>query len=395
MTDPTLDPRSTACRTIRPAPVLPAALLAVMLTACGDAPADRPAAPGASGVPTAPRIVVDSGPPLTGTAASGLSDDASVVPLPAGGFAAGPTLGEHQVLVYAEDGGLRHALGRQGSGPGEFRGYLRLLPFRGDSLAVFDGSLSRVSYLDPDDPDGAFRTVALPVQPTLTPFANWIRVGERWVTTGLGTERIFEEGPFHVLDFEGEHLASFGGTGAALQPEQPWGASRALAARGDTIWGLHYNAYRVEAWTVHGEQVDAFDVASEWFPPWTASPPGAPFPVRPAPATMGTWMDARGLLWVVALTAAEDWAPYPPEARERDFDATFINEIYGTRVEVLDPTTRTVLAQLRLEGRVRPTRVAEWLYVTELTDEGDLALRPLRLTLDIGGNTGAGGAGGS
>lgn len=329
-----------------------------------------------------PRIVVDSGPMLVGTEGSGLAEWAVVLPLTAGGFAAGPTLGEHQVLIYTPEGRLRHGLGGPGEGPGEFSDRIRPVPFRGDSLAVFDAVLSRVSYLDPLAAGGEFRSVTLPVRPALFPFANWIRAGGDWVTTGIGTDRILAEGPFHRISTEGELLASFGGTYGAFRSDQPWGAARAITARGDTIWALSHNAYQLEAWSLAGELLDTLIMDADWFPTWREPDPAAPFGARPHAEAMALWADANGLLWLVVLTASEQWAPYPPEARNRDFDAAFINEIHGTRLEVLDPSTREVIAQISLEGRLRPTGVDGWLYRTGFSPAGDLYLQPLRLSLD-------------
>lgn len=48
------------------------------------------------------------------------------------------------VQVFGPDGGFLYSVGRTGGGPGEFRGIDSLLPFRGDSLAVFDAARQRV-----------------------------------------------------------------------------------------------------------------------------------------------------------------------------------------------------------------------------------------------------------
>lgn len=367
-------------------------MLVTMIGACTEAPnpeSPDAAVPGigerAHSLPSGsapPRIVVDSGPMLLGTQRSGLAEWAVALPLTEGGFAAGPTLGEHQVLIYTPEGQVRHSLGGPGEGPGEFSDRIRPVPFRGDSLAVFDAAMSRVSYLDPHAVEGEFRSVTLPVRPAFIPFANWIKVRGDWVTTGIGTDRILAEGPFHRISAEGELLASFGGTQGGFRSDQPWGAARAITARGDTIWALAYNAYQIEAWSLAGELLDTFSVDADWFPTWREPDPSAPFDTRPHPEAMALWADASGLLWVVALTASERWTPYPPEARDRDFDAAFINEIYGTRLEVLDPSTREVIAQISLEGRLRPTGVDGWLYRTGFSPAGDLYLQPLRLSFE-------------
>lgn len=56
--------------------------------------------------------------------------------------------GSHQVRRFSPTGDFQWALGREGDGPGEFRGFENLARFRGDSILAFDYRLGRATILD-------------------------------------------------------------------------------------------------------------------------------------------------------------------------------------------------------------------------------------------------------
>lgn len=68
--------------------------------------------------------------------------------LPSGEIVLG-NAGTSEVRVYGSGGELRRAYGAEGDGPGEFRAVAWIRPYRGDSLAVWDGLLRRLTMLDP------------------------------------------------------------------------------------------------------------------------------------------------------------------------------------------------------------------------------------------------------
>ncbi|NNL31113.1 MAG: hypothetical protein HKO77_08830, partial [Gemmatimonadetes bacterium] len=57
--------------------------------------------------------------------------------------------GSAQIMLYDEQGQHLATWGGEGDGPGEFRNPFRLSPWPGDSLAVWDSQLRRLSVLDP------------------------------------------------------------------------------------------------------------------------------------------------------------------------------------------------------------------------------------------------------
>jgi hypothetical protein len=68
--------------------------------------------------------------------------------------------GSSEIRIYRQDGSLVRTLGAEGEGPGEFRSIEWARPYAGDSLAVWDGWLRRLTIL-PRDGSGAGRTVRL------------------------------------------------------------------------------------------------------------------------------------------------------------------------------------------------------------------------------------------
>lgn len=58
--------------------------------------------------------------------------------------------GSYQLRFYDESGVHLLDAGREGEGPGEFRMMAWVKPYRGDSIAVYDSRLARISIFDPD-----------------------------------------------------------------------------------------------------------------------------------------------------------------------------------------------------------------------------------------------------
>ncbi|HSR41314.1 MAG TPA: hypothetical protein VLL48_04060 [Longimicrobiales bacterium] len=70
-----------------------------------------------------------------------------------------PDAGSSRIRVFDDRRELLWTAGREGDGPGEFRSVDRVHRYRGDSLAVFDGRLQRLTIIDADGDVG--RTIGL------------------------------------------------------------------------------------------------------------------------------------------------------------------------------------------------------------------------------------------
>jgi hypothetical protein len=66
------------------------------------------------------------------------------------------------IRFYDPEGRFLHRVGRQGDGPGEFRLPSGLWPYRGDSIAVWDGMARRLSVLGPEGEVGRTTPLAIP-----------------------------------------------------------------------------------------------------------------------------------------------------------------------------------------------------------------------------------------
>jgi hypothetical protein len=102
-----------------------------------DAPSSLPV------IATAPSLTIAIPDSIGGASA----DMGNVVRLATGAIAIADWDG-HRVLVFDSAGLLRRVVGRDGSGPGEFRAPMLLQAFGGDSLLIWDVYLKRLSWLD-------------------------------------------------------------------------------------------------------------------------------------------------------------------------------------------------------------------------------------------------------
>lgn len=68
----------------------------------------------------------------------------AVAPLAGGGVVVG-TASPARALIFGPSGELRATLGREGGGPGEFQRVASVVPFRADSVAVWDPNRRRIS----------------------------------------------------------------------------------------------------------------------------------------------------------------------------------------------------------------------------------------------------------
>ena len=85
--------------------------------------------------------------------------------------------GSSELRVFDSAGTFLNAIGRQGGGPGEFRGTITLFPHSGDSLIAYDNGNGRFSVFAPD---GRYARL-LDVDARPFPWDDWIHAGA-WVS---------------------------------------------------------------------------------------------------------------------------------------------------------------------------------------------------------------------
>lgn len=110
--------------------------------------------------------------------------------------------GGQDLRVFDSEGQFLRSAGRSGAGPGEFQRLGRLMGYRGDSVAVWDGRLRRISVFDGEGSLG--RSLSLSVLPNaVNPVAGWpdgrflsvpqvmgyldlnVRAGWQWAKVGV------------------------------------------------------------------------------------------------------------------------------------------------------------------------------------------------------------------
>lgn len=156
----------------------------------------------------------------------------------------------HRVSVFGADGQLKRQIGRQGQGPGEFELPWLIAILSGDSVAVWDAALARVSVFSPSH---AFvRSSSLP--PT------WVLHSLRELPNGrllasaldLSTRRAL-----HVLTRDGKTTTSFGEV-TVPRDVTPYESSllggRALVLDSSIVFS-HKAPFRIDVFDLQGRQL--------------------------------------------------------------------------------------------------------------------------------------------
>lgn len=238
-----------------------------------------------------------------------------------------------KVLVYDSTGRQVASWGRQGSGPGEFRGIRSVRRFRGDSVLVLEPGPRRATVLAPT---GSYvRQVLLPlVADEIVPLAH------AWVVAGIDFERGGH--PLHTISARGDLLASFGGPLAPPARGRLASVTRVIAADhlGEGVWSARPDRYELEHWSARGQRTVVVQRRAGWFPSverisrskWSD-------PIFPG--ILSLYQDSTGLLWVLGRAPKENWRP-SPENYGSTLQTDPLN--FDTVIEVLDLNARRVLA---------------------------------------------------
>lgn len=294
------------------------------------------------------------------------------VRMPDGGLAVANG-GENQVLFFDTSGRLKSAVGRQGSGPGEFRWLYAMWPGAGDTVVAFDRSHRRVTRLTADGVAGT-----APVTPAT---GGFVVIGAGMFSNGdvLGFTQIRAPGPevvgkvtpdrelFASNDtvarslgvFEGIELYlghSPDGGPLLLFGEAPFGVWTRFAVENDTVWTFHNRDYAFEARDREGRTLARY--SRDWSPRrvteqdrkrhieiWAREYPDEKtwperrrmFETVDYPDEMAAYRNAlvgrgTGLIWIEPYeswdSATQHWVAYGRDGRQRaSLDLPFDNEV--------------------------------------------------------------------
>ena len=121
------------------------------------------------------------------------------------------TIPRSTVLVFDSTGNHTAVWGREGEGPGEFRGIWMIKMLAGDSLLVVDLATRRLTVLDGT---GRYaRSFTVP----FAPLDIHLLSADRWVLAGVSYSDEHIGYPLHLYSSSGAHVSSFGGDVAVLE----------------------------------------------------------------------------------------------------------------------------------------------------------------------------------
>ena len=251
------------------------------------------------------------------------------------------------ILVFSPRGQLLRRLGREGSGPGEYRLIQRLLVDADDSVHVFDGITRRQTILAPD---GAFARSS----PLLGSTLGAIITGDgQVVQNAVIPDRGHLGFPLHLLQPNGYDLRSFGSRDGRSDPTEPYAGRRVIApARDGGVWSAEVGRYRISKWSLDGTESVSFSRVTSWFPREPMNPiftPDRP----PASTVTALWEDAQGHLWILLTVGDPHWREHIRELKadyliEREWQPEDLEGVFDTIVEVIDTRTGRLVASTKV-----------------------------------------------
>jgi hypothetical protein len=275
-------------------------------------------------------------------------------------------------LVYDERGSFLLTLGREGSGPGEFRAAHAIHVSDGDTVIVLDRRNSRLSVLSPE-----YQFVRSAVVPANAQVVVRLPGGDFAVNAAIrDAARIGF--PLQRYSAEGEHVRSFGAVRPKVLPGDVWGDLRRIAlSHAGGLWSaVQVGRYAFEHWSAEGERLAEFTREVGWFPDYGRAwdlTPGRP----PYPRLRGIWEDGDGRVWIIAQVPDREWEEGVGAVRRIEGKAIYRitdpTKAYDTIVEVVDLSAGRLLASTRFDGVLTQTIIPG--LVGEVRENADLTFR--------------------
>lgn len=256
-----------------------------------------------------------------------------------------------EIRVFGPNGRFLELLGRDGSGPGEFRGRSTLFIGAGDTLRVFNWGNRAYSIFGPDR--RLVRVHSAPLIPTSvleSPSGELIAAGLLRLPGARGY-------PLHRLERTGGHISSFG----ALEPYG--GIRTSLLARNlvadrsaNSFFSLNRYRFSVEEWTWSGSLVRTFVAEPSWFAPLKPeSGPDLPLDgTSPLAAVLVGGRIAEGMLWLVFNVPDPKW----PDAFHV-YGQPSVHGIEPSKIHMWD--SMIVVIDLARETIIKRARTSRWI----------------------------------
>lgn len=256
----------------------------------------------------------------------------------------------HEIKVFDRSGAFLRVIGREGEGPGEFRRIRNLVIGPRDSLYVLDGGTSRLTVFSSHHEMA--RTAPLPFR-TDYPRAHYLPGNALLVSANVRTPDLVGL-PLHRITTSGDHELSFGSLDPVYRPDFPQLLRRRVTRpRHGAIWSAYPTQYVLERWTMSGRLMERLIVEAGWFEPYMQM--RYPTPDQPPlPNMQSIYRDEEGRIWCALVVPDEDWADGLGEPRvsegQRYYEVENLAGVHDTRIDVIHPLTRQVLASLVLDG---------------------------------------------
>ena len=255
--------------------------------------------------------------------------------------------------VFSHDGRYVKTIGRMGQGPGEFSGPWGIFDAGDDTVAVIDRD--RITLVGPDLQIG--RSTPSPVGEV------WDGLTLSWPKNVVTNGRALEPGQsgraLHNISFESGTARSIRSFRAveSVPFTQQFAELRTYMtpAKKGGFWAVPAGRYEISRWSPDGRLLERIDRKPAWFAGpsgWHMGSAKAP----PQPRINGVQEDANGLLWVYfsvgSPTYSRGWRAPAGAAevapKDMDYDLIFI-----TRVEVIDPVAKSLIASTTFDRTIK------------------------------------------
>lgn len=258
------------------------------------------------------------------------------------------TLDRDHPLLRVDRTGRVEPVGRAGEGPGEFVGPLALLHWPGDSVAVFDRALARLTFVN-----DAGRSVGSRHVPYQTFGLVPIDHG-RAVMSGVVRAPSAIGLPLHLIDSIGVISRSFG------IPEKNYTEHKSamllyfLTSAGNRLWAFRRaGSYEWQQWNSALTGVTTWVRHPSWYPEYrelrTPTPTLPPYPYLTDVVMVGD-----SLVWVAIAVPSRNWARgLGPEAAiegTRLHPVKDVGLVFDTRFELVDLRSGVVRGSIQLPG---------------------------------------------
>jgi hypothetical protein len=244
-----------------------------------------------------------------------------------------------QIKVFSPAGEYLRTIGREGGGPGEFRGISIVYPAPGDSLHVVDLLNVRWNVFSPEGEYVRSTQLQVPVYMQL----HLLPDGRGLFSAPVRGE--LARFPLHLLEATGEHVRSFGAAPEEFGPLGYDPAWRRMAPAGPTsVWAAYNDRYRIELWDAAEESDRPRQVVErsvDWFPPGLQEEVSIEAP--PTTRLQAVRQDDRGRLLVLFRVADSHWRE-AVEPGSMHANVTDRHRYYDSRLELIDPESGELLA---------------------------------------------------